>query len=323
MKKIFLFLVIAGLISAQQKKEISSDTSFNSKSTAQKVYKQYPNVKLAEPKLPEGVSVKENLIYTSYGDRDLHLDLFSPIKKDKKPYPAVILIHGGGWRSGDRSMEVPMAQFLAVHGYVTATVEYRLSMEALYPAAVHDLKAAVRWMRANASKYNIDSKKIAVYGCSAGGQLAALLGTTNGIKKFEGTGGNLKYSSDIQAVVDIDGVLNMADPNESAKDTNPDKPSAAKLWFGASYKEKPELWNEASAISYVNKRTVPMLFVNSSLPRFHAGRDTVIQKLNELKIYSEVHTIENTPHPFWLFHPWFDEASNYILKFLDKIFKGK
>lgn len=323
MRKILWLFVIAGIIFAQQKKEIPRDTSFNVRSTAVKISKQFPNAKLVDPKLPEGVNVKMNLVYTSYGDRRLHLDLFSPAKKSKKPYPTVILIHGGGWRSGDRSMEVPMAQFLASHGYVTATVEYRLSMEALYPAAVYDLKSAVRWLRANSSKFNLDSKKIAVYGCSSGGQLAALLGTTNGIKKFEGNGGNLKFSSDVQAVIDIDGVLNMVDPNESAKDANPDKPSAAKLWFGASYKEKPELWKEASAINYVNEKTAPMLFVNSSLPRYHAGRDTVIQKLTQLNIYSEVHTIENTPHPFWLFHPWFDETSNYILKFLDKVFKRK
>jgi len=73
------------------------------------------------------------------------------------------------------------------------------------------------------------------------------------------------------------------------------------------------LWKEASAINYVSDKTVPIIFINSSLPRFHAGHDEAIKKLTKLNIYTEVHTIPNTPHPFWLFHPWFNEASNYII----------
>ena len=262
-------------------------------------------------------------MYARYGERELHLDLFSPSEKAHALYPCVILIHGGGWRSGYRQMEWPMAQHLAAHGYVTATVEYRLSIEARYPAGVHDLKAAVRWMRANAAKYNIDPKKIAVYGCSAGGTLAAFLGTTGDLKQFEGNVGHAEMSSAVQAVVDVDGVLDFTDPAESAKDDDPKKPSAGKSWFGASYKENPNIWKEASPINYVSAKTAPILFVNSSLERFHAGRDEVIQQLNKLGIYSEVHTISDTPHPFWLFHPWFEETSGHIVQFLDKTLRGK
>jgi acetyl esterase/lipase len=299
------------------------DTSFTVNNTATKVLKQYPHAKVVESAVPAGVSVQENIVYASDGRRELHLDLCKPVKRSAKGYPGVLLIHGGGWRSGYRQMEWPMAQHLAAKGYVTATVEYRLSTEALYPTGIHDLKASIRWMRANASKYNIDPKKIAVYGCSAGGELAAFLGTTGDMKKFEGSLGDLRQSSRVQAVVDIDGVLDFTDRAESGKDTIPEKPSAGKAWFGASFKEKPELWREASPINYVNKKTAPMLFVNSSLPRFHAGRDEAIEKMKKLGIYSEVHTIPDTPHPFWLFHPWFDEALGYIVKFLDKTLKGK
>lgn len=321
MKKIFFLLLITTyLVIAQQKKEIPRDTSFNIRSTTISVYKNFPNTKVVVPKLPEGVKSEENIVYTSYGDRDLHLDLFAPVKGGL--YPGVLLIHGGGWRSGDRSMEIPMAQLLASHGYVTATVEYRLSVEALYPAAVQDLKTALRWMRANASKYNIDTTKIAVYGCSAGGQLAFFLGATNGIKKFEGEG-YLNYSSNVQSVVTLDGIYNMTRPSESGKDTIPDKPSGGKSWFGASYKNRPDLWKEASSIFYVDEKMVPSLFINSSLTRYYGGRDEMIEKLKALHIFYETYTIPNTPHPFWLFHPWFDEASSYIIKYLDKVFKNK
>jgi acetyl esterase/lipase len=306
-----------------QQKEILRDTSFTLDNTAPRVYKQYPHAKLVAAMLPANVTAEENIVYARYGERELHLDLFSPREKNHALYPGVILIHGGGWRSGSRQMEWPMAQHLAAHGYVAATVEYRLSIEARYPAGVYDLKGVIRWMRTNAAKYTIDPNKIAVYGCSAGGTLAAFLGTTGDMKQFEGTAGHAESSSTVQALIDVDGVLDFTNPAESAKDDDPKKPSAGKSWFGASYKENPDIWKEASPINYVNAKTAPMLFVNSSLERFHAGRDETIGQLNKLGIYSEVHTIPDTPHPFWLFHPWFEEASGFIVKFLDKTLKGQ
>jgi len=128
----------------------------------------------------------------------------------------VILIFGGGWKSGDKSQSVPMAMQIASAGYVTVAVEYRLSLEAKYPAAVHDIKAAIRWLRANARKYNVDKSKIAVHGVSAGGQLAALVETTNDIEKFEGNESYPKQSGSVQAIIDIDGILAFKHP-ESAE----------------------------------------------------------------------------------------------------------
>lgn len=306
-----------------QRAGIPRDTSFTINNTVSKVTKQYPYAKLVDAKLPSGVMVHENIVYARYGERRLHLDLFSPRARREELSPGVILIHGGGWRSGNRQMEWPMAEFLAAHGYITATVEYRLSVEALYPAGVYDVKGAIRWMRAHAAQHKIDPNRIAVYGCSSGGELAAFLGTTGDVKRFEGNAGHAGTSGAVQAVVDIDGVLDFTTPAESAKDSDPSKPSAGKAWFGASYKENPEIWRDASPINYVSSKTAPILFVNSSLDRFHAGRDEVIAQLNKLGIYSEVHTIPDTPHPFWLFHPWFDEASGTIVKFLDKTLKNK
>jgi pectinesterase len=330
MRKSLLWIVAVSLLTAfviAQQRGVPGgapcDTSFTVNNTATKVLKQYPHAKVVVARIPVGVAALENVIYAKDGVRELHLDLFAPVKKSTKGYPGVILIHGGGWRSGYRQMEWPMAQRLAAKGYVTATVEYRLSTEALYPAGIHDLKAAIRWMRANAAKYNINPRRIAVYGGSAGGELAAFLGTTGDLKKFEGSLGDLHQSSRVQAVVDIDGILDFTDPAESAKDSVPEKPSAGKAWFGASFKDNPDLWREASPINYISKNTAPILFVNSSLPRFHAGRDEGIEKMKKLGIYSEVHTIPDTPHPFWLFHPWFDEAFGYIVTFLDKQLKEK
>ena len=320
--KFFIPIIFPFIINAQQsKQEIPRDTSYTVYSTYEKEIKHYPFIKIVTPeKSPEAV-VGRDVIYTSYKGRDMHLDLFLPSDKDKAPFPGVILIHGGGWKSGDKSMGHSMATNLAANNYIAVTVEYRLSPEAKYPAAIYDLRAAVRWIRANASVYNIDTTKIAVLGCSAGGTLAALLGTTNRNEKFEGDGENKNYSSNIQAIVDIDGILDFTHPAESGKDDDPMKPSAGKLWFGYSYKEKPEIWKEASPVNYVNEKTVPVIFINSSLERFHAGRDEMIEKLKSFNIYYEVLTIPDTPHSFWLFHPWFEKTMKYVLDFLDKIFK--
>jgi pectinesterase len=103
---------------------------------------------------------------------------------------------------------------------------------------------------------------------------------------------------------------------------DPAKPSASTLWFGGTVKQTPGVWKEASPIFYINKHTPPFLFVNSSLERYHRGRDEMVKTLGELGIYSEVHTIPDTPHPFWLFHPWFEPAYGHILAFLNKTLKN-
>ena len=120
------------------------DTSFTVYSAWRYAQQTYPTARIARPPLPATVQAAYNLPYLTLGPRTLRLDVFYPKAKRRATYPAVLFIHGGGWRSGDRSQHVPMAQQLAARGYVTATVEYRLSTEALYPAAVMDLKAAVR-----------------------------------------------------------------------------------------------------------------------------------------------------------------------------------
>ena len=129
-----------------------------------------------ELKIPPNVTVQRDVVYGKGGGRDLHLDLFVP--KDKSAVrPGIVFIHGGGWSGGSRGQFQRQAAYLAGKGYVGACIEYRLSSEAKYPAAVEDCKCAVRWMRANAKRLHIDPKRIAVCGGSAGGHLASLLGS--------------------------------------------------------------------------------------------------------------------------------------------------
>ncbi|MCX6215027.1 alpha/beta hydrolase [Spirosoma sp.] len=297
------------------------DTSFAVWSTYQKLKTQYPTIQIVKPGLPPGVKAAENIAYCQRNGRSLYLDAYYPAQTARaKGRPAVLLIHGGGWRSGDRSQQVPMAQYLAANGYVAVTAEYRLSTEALYPAAVHDLKAAIRWLHAHAQVFAIDTTRLAVLGCSAGGQLAALLGATNGVSALEGSGCADGHSSAVQAVVDVDGVLAFDHP-ESAEGNDSKSISAATYWFGGPKAQTLTSWHEASALTYARQQTVPILFLNSSAERMHAGRDDLQKQLDARGIYSEVHTFADAPHPFWLFHPWFKPTMTYTLDFLKKVFK--
>jgi len=317
-----VILFVQPLMAQNQVREIPRDTTYSIARVHNQIRKDYPYAVPVKDSLPKGVAGERNLVYatlpdTPFGKRELHVDLFHPVKPGK--YPALILVHGGGWRAGDKSMEVPMAQMIASKGFVTVAVEHQLSLEAKYPAAVHNIKAAIRWMRANAERYSIDPERIAISGTSAGGQLAALVGMTNGIGKFEGTQGNNTFSSSVQAVIDIDGVLDFMAPSSLNLDRKPDSPDIA--WLGGSFNEKPEIWKEASSIFWANEKSVPVLFLNSGFSRFHGGQDEMIGMMNEWGIYTEVHKFDIKVHPFWLFHPWVDASVDFMVNFMSKTLK--
>ena len=301
------------------------DTSFTIWRSFLQEKKRHPDITLADSTLPTGVHVDRNMPYsTPATGRKLLLDVYNPPPATGQIHPAVLMIHGGGWRSGERSHNNTLAGQLAANGFVAVPVEYRLSTEALYPAAVHDLKAAIRWLRANAATYAIDTNRIAVLGFSAGGQLAALIGSTNQNPAFEGGGGHPARShparsSAVQAVVDIDGILAFIHP-ESGEGDDSKSTSAATYWFGYSKTEKPALWQDASALTHASQTMPPILFLNSSVSRMHAGRDDLIGRLNQLGIYSEVHTFPDAPHTFLFFNPWFAPTVTYVTDFLHRVF---
>lgn len=290
------------------------DTSFSLQATFLKESKKFPFISIASPPLSKKTKMGRDIIYRRLGHRNLSLDIFYPGKKGNEKRPGVLLIFGGGWRSGDKTHNHAMATTLANKGYVAVSAEYRLSPEAKYPAAVYDLKAAIRWMRSHANEYGLDTSRIAVMGCSAGGQLASLIGVTNNNSLFEDSIGDQGFSSRVQAVVNIDGILAFKHPESS-------EGVSASQWLGGSWEQNPTAWKEASPLTHAGKQMSPILFVNSSIPRFHAGRDDLVEEMKALDIYSEVHTLEDTPHPFWFFHPWFDPLMKYTLAFLDKIFR--
>ena len=321
----FCFLFAVEALNAQSKAGITGmpDTSYNSNAEYLKQLKNYPFIKAVPALQSNSAEVRSGIVYCKIGERKLVLDVFTSKARNFPPTTVskavIVMIHGGGWRSGHRSMHYPLAQRLAALGYVCITPEYRLSTEALYPAAIHDIKSVIQWIRKNAKEYNIDTSRIIVAGHSAGGELAAFLGATNGNKSFDGNKSNSKYSSKVHAVIDMDGTLAFIHP-ESGEGDDSKKISAATQWFGYSKTEKPDLWKEAAPLTHVGLHAPPILFINSSIARMHAGREDFIAVLNKYDIYSEVVTFENSPHSFILFNPWFDSTLICIDRFIRKIF---
>jgi acetyl esterase/lipase len=311
MKKLLAILIFASVV-IQAQTNFSVDTSYTPKSVFNKEIKKYPFISLVQSKHYSNVLEKKEIVYTSTQDRALHLDAYY-IKTPKKN-PAIVIIHGGGWKSGNKSQMETFAQEMASRGFSSFTIEYRLSQEAKYPTAIFDVKKAIQFIKTNAKEFNVDTTKIAILGCSSGGQMAALIGSTNNNSLFEDKDSSSKTSSTVQAIIDIDGILAFKHP-ESAEGI------VAGLWLGGTYEEKPDVWKQASALTHTDKNTPPTLFINSSQERFHAGRDNMIAILNQYKIYNEVKTIQNSPHSFWFLNPWYDETITYTTQFLNKIFK--
>ncbi len=318
------FVLVVLFATAQSTAGITGirDTSYNINNELKKNQKNYPFIQLPVSPKAGIVNEKRTIVYCQRGNRKLVLDVFSPAQKVKTKRAAILIIHGGGWRSGDRSLHYTLAQRLAALGYVCITPEYRLSTEALYPAAIHDIKAAIRWVRKNADTYQIDTSMIVASGHSAGGELAAFMGTTNGVKTFEGDGCNNTTSSRVNAVIDIDGTLAFIHP-ESGEGDDTRRVSAATHWFGYSKTDNPAIWNEAAPLTHVGSHTPPTLFINSSVARMHAGREDFIRVLNQYGIPSSVKTFEGSPHSFILFNPWFDSTVTVINDFLKRTFAKK
>jgi acetyl esterase/lipase len=290
--------------------------TYDAPHTYDKLARKYPFIRIASADVPADVKKVADQTYIQYGTRCLKLDLYLPADA-AQDVPVVILVHGGGWRSGFRSEFVPMAVRLAQRGIAAVTVSYRLSDEAQYPAAIHDVRAAVRWVRAHAGEYHLDPQRFVLAGGSAGGQIASLAGVTGHLDRFDPGAAGSKVSSAVQAIVNIDGLSDFTSESARANEDDPNKkPSAAGLWFGGRYAEKPELWREASPIQYVRPGMPPILFVDSAVPRFSVGRDEMVEKMKQAGVASQTVLLPDTPHSFWLFDPWLQPTVDATVAFL-------
>jgi acetyl esterase/lipase len=221
------------------------------------------------PPMPEGTKALRDVAYVPNGHERQKLDLFLP-PGATNPLPLIIWVHGGAWLGGSKE-QCPALRYLQ-NGYAVASINYRLSQHATYPAQIEDCKAAVRWLRTHAKENGIDPERFAVWGASAGGHLVALLGTTGDVKKFD-VGANLGVSSRVQAVVDFFGPTDFTQMQKYSLTNAPfnhdaaDSPEA-KLIGGAVQGNKHKAAT-ANPITYISKDDPPFLIM-------HGNRDNIV-----------------------------------------------
>lgn len=199
--------------------------------------------------------------YARVGDVSLKLDLYFPKQNDA---PLIVYVHGGAWRGGSKS-DVPILKLLD-HGFAIASVDYRLSTQSPFPAQVHDIKAAIRFLRASSEQFHINTKRMALFGSSAGGHLAALVGVTNGNKELEGTvGEHLNQNSSVQCLVSLYGASNLQTIlSQSTEAGLKMRVPALQLLLGGQPTDKPELAKLASPIAHLDLLDPPLLLIHGN-----------------------------------------------------------
>jgi acetyl esterase/lipase len=224
--------------------------------------------------LPAGIKMEKDISYIPEGNEAQKLDLYLPEKAADKPLPLIVHIHGGGWRGGSK-FPCPVAM-MVLKGYAVASVEYRFSQKAIFPAQIQDCQAALRWLRAHAKEYNLDTEHVGAVGGSAGGHLSALVGTAGGKDAFPKIGGNEEQSDRVQAVCDIFGpadfntVVQQAADDKNVKNifefNTPGDPYS--LLIGSKLDDKPKA-DAVSPVHYVSKDNPPFVIL-------HGTHDTLV-----------------------------------------------
>ncbi|MBI5092585.1 MAG: alpha/beta hydrolase [Candidatus Hydrogenedentes bacterium] len=278
-----------------------------------------------------GYDTTDRVVYTSPGGDALRLTLYQPKKSDDALRPAILLIHGGGWKVGTRYQCMWYGHRFAEHGYVAVTINYRMMMKYPFPNCIHDAKAAVRWLRLHAAEYRIDPDRIAAFGESAGGHLAMLLATTPGNSEFEGEE-NPGPSSRVQAVISVYGATDLTYYRQPG--------SMIELWgITPKYmgrfvgedtrKDGKDPFVEASPITYATKDTAPTLFIhgtNDHVVPFEQSK-AFYEKLQSFGVPAKLIAVKGRDHGFDHFHPMerrqlFKEMLTFLDKYMNTLTHG-
>ncbi len=257
--------------------------------------------------------VIKDIEFAKVGGQSLKLDLYLPAKP--KNAALVIWIHGGGWRNGTK--EKCFITWLPEHGYAVASISYRFSSTAKFPAQLHDCKGAVRWLRAHAKQYGFNPDKFYVAGASAGGHLTALMATTSGHEKLEGTtGGNLKQSSAVQGAIDYYGATDFILRSKTQPSRANEKGSVVYDLLGGGAHEKIEAAKLASACYHISKDDVPLLIFHGTMDKtvLIDQSQAIDRKYRKAGLSVEFHTIEGAGHGGNVFYS--GENAKRLLTFL-------
>lgn len=220
------------------------------------------------PRLPPSVKGEFDINYAGGEGEHQKLDLLLPKEPaGDGPLPVIVYIHGGKWREGGKREGINfLVPSVASGQYAGATIDYRLSKDAIWPAQIYDCKAALRWLRAHAKKYNLDPQRIGVIGPSAGGHLAAMLGASGNVARLEGkVGGNLNQTSRVSCVVDQYGPTELLAMSEFPSDIEHDAPdSPESRLIGGPIQERKDAARSASPITYVSADDPPFLLIHGT-----------------------------------------------------------
>jgi acetyl esterase/lipase len=268
-----------------------------------------PKWKALKPQTPAGFTLK-TLEVAKYPEHTVELYVYVPDAEGI--WPCILDIHGGGWKARQVEADKPMMERLAQRGFVTALVSYRLSTEAIYPAALHDCKAALRCLRAHAKELKLDPDRIGCMGGSAGGQLSGLTAMTSDLPEFEGAGPNKEQSSAVKACIVMAGTQDLVEANRGKMN------EGAILFFGGSSQEKPEVYKAASPVYHVLAGVPPTIFIEGEKDTLKVGRAEMMEKLEALGIETGLHTLKDAPHPFWMSDPWCAETVDIAAAFFKK-----
>ena len=270
--------------------------------------------------LSAGLNSRLNVTYARYGDRSLEMDIYRPRQAWGK-LPAVVCIHGGGWWKGSRASHGNVAQALAARGYVAATISYRLSGEAAFPAAIQDCKAAVRHLRANADELGIDPGHIGAIGLSAGGHLTALLGTSGGAGKLEGKGGNASFSSAIQAAVPMGAQSDLLSERTRTISATEERGKIWRQFLSGSLDDNEPMYRLASPLQHLDRNDPPTFFITGATDDPSTRADKFRATAKSLGVEHGLLVIEGAPHAFLGKQDWFDQAIDAADAFFKKHLK--
>ena len=258
------------------------------------------------------VRVVPAIVFARYGKRALQLDLYLPIDS-REAVPGVIVIRGGGWMVNDRKESAHVASALAERGVAAASIEYRTANEAAFPGAVQDVKAAIRWMRANAKLYGISPDVIGTLGGSSGAHMALLAGISND-HDLEGKGGNNNVSSRVQAVVA------MATPTDLLRLDAGGRSVVAKF-LHASPAQNPKLWARASPINNIKAGGPSVLLMHGTADEnvLPEQSEAFAEQYRRAGGQVELVLLQKAPHPFWNYTPWFEDTMNRAAAFFHRV----
>jgi len=270
------------------------------------------------PKNPPDVSVgvlfRSKVVIGRAGTRDLTADVFTPKKIPSKPRPAIVFLHGGSWKFGSPSQFHYHSDYLArKYGFFALSVDYRLSGEARFPAALHDAKCAIRWVRSHAKRLNIDPERVAICGGSAGGHLSSMVATSAGVKAYEGTGGHQRFPSHANAAVLFNGEFDMWDlvKKKSLID-------AMIQFIGGSAEEMPEKYDELSSIKRIDGKTPATLLLHGTEDRCVSHEQAVafFNRLKKVGVHAELEIYEGKAHAWFNQEPDRTKTLKRMEKFL-------